>query len=102
MAKKQLPTELSITALLSVLLVTGFAIVVPQLHMLNEMVFGYYNTLPVAEQSHDFDRDGIPNSADDSDGDTISDKHDATPFGTLHTAAEEEGETSETPEEVKE
>ena len=102
MAKKHLPTELSITALLSVLLVVGFAIVVPQLHMLNEMVFGYYNTLPVAEQNHDFARDGIPNSADDSDGDTIADKYDATPFGIMHTAAGEEEDVSDTPEEAKE
>ena len=91
MAKKHLPTELSITALLSVLLVVGFAIVVPQLH-----------TLPVAEQNHDFDRDGIPNSADDSDGDTIADKYDATPFGIMHTAAGEEEDVSDTPEEAKE
>ena len=74
MAKKHLPKEVTVAALLSALLVTAFAVVVPQLHMLNEIVFGYYNTLPVAEQSDDFDRDGIPNYADDSDGDTISDK----------------------------
>lgn len=89
MAKKHLPHELSVAALLSTLLVTGFAIAIPQLHSLNEMAFGYYNTLPVSEMNADFDKDGIPNYADDSDGDTISDKNDPTPFGTLHAAAEE-------------
>ena len=72
---------------------------IPQLQMLNEIVFGYYSSLPVSEQSADFDRDGIPNHIDDSDGDTISDKYDATPFGDLHAAAEEEEETEEETEE---
>ena len=102
MAKKYLPKELSLTVLLSALLVVGFAIVVPGLHMLNELAFGYYNTLPVAEGSDDFDRDGIPNYIDDSDGDTISDKFDITPFGPLHAAADEECEEGEECEIVEE
>ncbi|PIR52657.1 hypothetical protein COU76_05320 [Candidatus Peregrinibacteria bacterium CG10_big_fil_rev_8_21_14_0_10_49_10] len=83
MTKKYLSKDCSLAALLSVLLVVGFAIVIPQIHVLNEMVLGYYNTLPVSE-SADFDRDEIPNTIDDSDGDHISDKYDSTPFGTLH------------------
>jgi hypothetical protein len=100
MAKKHLHTDLSLTALLSTLLVTAFAIVIPQLHALNEVAFGYYHSLPVSELNGDFDKDGIPNHIDDSDGDTISDKYDATPFGVLHAAAkEEEGEEGEDTEE---
>lgn len=90
MAKKHLHSDLSLTALLSTLLVTAFAIVIPQLHVLNEVAIGYYQSLPVSELNSDFDKDGIPNYIDDSDGDTISDKHDATPFGVLHAAAKEE------------
>ena len=51
MEKKHVSKELSIAALLSVLLVIGFAVVIPHVHMLNEFAFGYYNTLPVAGQS---------------------------------------------------
>tara|TARA_Y100000310_G_scaffold336436_1_gene420976 strand:+ start:144 stop:407 length:264 start_codon:yes stop_codon:yes gene_type:complete len=81
MFKKHVSKDTSYAALLSVLLVVSFAIAIPQLHMINELVFGYYNTLPIAEVNADFDRDGIPNYIDDSDGDSISDKYDLTPMG---------------------
>jgi len=90
MNPKDLHPDTTLTALLSALLVTSFGIVIPQLRVIHEVSVGYYNALPVSQSLADFDRDGIPNSIDDSDGDTISDMYDATPFGTMHAAATEQ------------
>lgn len=90
MSSKDLHPDVSLVALLSVFLVTGFGVVLPQVFSIRETAVEYYNALPVSQSLADFDRDGIPNSIDDSDGDTISDMYDATPFGSMHAAAPEE------------
>lgn len=40
----------------------------------------YFNSLPVSNTA-DFDRDGIPDYIDDSDGDGIPDDKDISPYG---------------------
>lgn len=65
---KPLPHDVTLGALLVVLLASAFLIVLPRLQALRALPEHYYNLLPVATQN-DVDRDGI------------SDKMDPTPFG---------------------
>ena len=40
-----------------------------------------YINMSINNNAMDIDRDGIPDAIDDSDGDSIPDKYDATPYG---------------------
>ena len=40
-----------------------------------------YSITVTSQSIMDIDRDGIPDTQDDSDGDGIPDQHDATPYG---------------------
>ena len=51
------------------------------LQSIRHMPGHYYNLLPSSDRT-DMDNDGIPDTIDDSDGDGISDKMDALPYGT--------------------
>ena len=59
---KPLPHDITLGALLVVLLASAFLIVLPRLHALRALPQHYYNLLPVATQTGDVDRDGIPDN----------------------------------------
>jgi hypothetical protein len=81
MRKKDLSQELSVGIMMGVMLTIIFSIVIPRLNFMNRYLpVAYYNSLPIANQG-DMDKDGIPDTIDDSDGDKIADAYDATPFG---------------------
>ena len=61
---KALPHDVTLGALLVVLLASAFLIVLPRLQALNALPQHYYNLLPVATQTGDVDRDGIPDNLD--------------------------------------
>lgn len=63
---KPLPHDITLGALLVVLLASAFLIVLPRLHALRSVPQQYYNLLPVATQNGDYDHDGVPNQLDPS------------------------------------
>lgn len=80
MRRKQLSQELSAGIMMGVMLTIVFSVVIPRLNFMNKFLpQAYYNSLPVSNTG-DMDRDGIPDTIDDSDGDRIADAYDATPF----------------------
>lgn len=80
MRRKTLSQELSVGIMMGIMMTIVFSIVIPRLNFLNKFLpVAYYNTLPVSNTG-DMDRDGIPDTIDDSDGDHIADAYDATPF----------------------
>ncbi|MBT3293088.1 hypothetical protein HN512_04215 [Candidatus Peregrinibacteria bacterium] len=80
MRSKELSQQLSVGIIMGVMLTIVFSIVIPRLAFLNKYLpVAYYNTLPVSNTG-DIDRDGIPDTIDDSDGDSIADAYDATPL----------------------
>ncbi len=80
MRKKELSQELSVGIMMGVMLTIVFSVVIPRLTFMNKYLpMAYYNTLPVSHEG-DMDRDGIPDTIDDSDRDHIADAYDATPF----------------------
>lgn len=81
MRRKNLSQELSVGIMMGIMLTIVFSIVIPRLSFMNKiMPVAYYNSLPVSNTG-DMDRDGIPDTIDDSDGDHIADAYDATPLG---------------------
>ena len=80
MKRKELSQELSVGIMMGVMMTIVFSIVIPRLTFLNKFLpMAYYKTLPVSQQG-DIDRDGIPDTIDDSDHDHIADAYDATPL----------------------
>ena len=79
--------DCSWSALALVLVLCNFFVVLPRFDAIDDMIFEYYHSLPVAVNM-DVDRDGIVDQIDDSDGDSIADTMDATPFGVVGTAEE--------------
>ena len=80
MRRKQLSQEVSAGIMMGVMLTIVFSVVIPRLNFMNKYLpMVYYNSLPVSNTG-DIDRDGIPDTIDDSDGDSIADAYDATPL----------------------
>ena len=61
---KSLPHDVTLGALLVVLLASAFLVVLPRLQSMQALPQHYYNLLPVANQTGDIDRDGIPDNVD--------------------------------------
>lgn len=66
--------------LAAILVFCNFVVVLPRMRAVEDMIFHYYHSLPIAMNA-DNDRDGISDDFDDSDGDGIADISDPTPFG---------------------
>lgn len=58
-----------------------YSVLIICLKVIRNVPTTYYNLLPASDIT-DFDRDGIPDNIDDSDGDGVADKNDPTPYGT--------------------
>lgn len=78
----------SMALLTAILVVCNFTLFLPRIRAIEDMVFHYYHTLPLASNS-DVDRDGIVDDLDDTDGDGIPDYIDISPFGIRGPAASE-------------
>ncbi len=61
---KHVHRDVTLGALLVVLLSSAFLVVLPQLQALKAMPEHYYNLLPVANETGDIDRDGLPDNLD--------------------------------------
>lgn len=61
---KPLPHDVTMGVLLVVLLASAFLVVLPRLQSMQALPQHYYNLLPVATQTGDVDRDGIPDNLD--------------------------------------
>jgi len=66
---KVLSRDVTVGALLVVLIANHFVVVLPTLVALKSLPQHYYNLLPIAVGAADADRDGVP------------DRNDATPYG---------------------
>ena len=82
---KPLPHDVTLGALLVVLLASAFLIVLPRLNALRAVPDHYYNLLPVSTQTGDVDYDGVPDNLD------------PTPFGHRNNGvvADDEAEAGE-------
>ena len=66
--------------LVTIIMVGIYFVTQMSLKVISQLPVHYYHSLPSSNKT-DFDRDGIPDYIDDSDGDGIADLHDATPYG---------------------
>lgn len=66
--------------LASVFIATSLYMAHKTLNFIHRLPSTYFDMLP-ASSSTDFDRDGIPDYIDDSDGDGIADDKDPQPYG---------------------